>query len=450
MSHDKSHSTASRPGPTHDESCCGGKKKPCGCHDHDRSRDCVRNGSSHSVRTRFYQGMLLDADDMTTSADAERCARQRIAALMMGRGVVCGLRMKVGPSKECPGDPNRHDVYISHGIALDGQGRWIQVLDDVQLPLDDLCDPCSRESGRGASSSRAGGAAQDVKWVCVRLRYREQLAAPKPVHDTDSCEDVDACEPSRIREGWCIDVVPAESCQPCDCRDPLGQVEGQNVQARLLLDFCDDEPDCSHECGEGVILGAIPVVCVGVKAKLNPPAEKDRPLFYRDGIDLAYRCLAWSAARLNRLARALCVRPKSRQKVTAGMGRVIRHMAVERAERVMQPVREKVDAVREADVPETIRGEWAKAKEEVVKASESVVAAQASAEVPEVKEKALASARVRWFAAWTRVVGLAVDARMPREVQEQLGGPDMLSVVREKLAQDEKEHAEAREEVERR
>jgi hypothetical protein len=89
------------------------------------------------TRVNYFDGQLLDADDLRDEQDYHRGRHQRLGRLAVGSGVLCGLEVTV------TGDGQ---VVVAPGIAIDGLGREIVVpaaclLADPFQPTDDDGQP---------------------------------------------------------------------------------------------------------------------------------------------------------------------------------------------------------------------------------------------------------------------------------------------------------------------
>jgi hypothetical protein len=120
------------------------------------------------VRTRYFDGRLLTADDLGRDQQYHRDARQRLLLMAVGSGVVTGLRITRA---------SRNGIDVSAGVAIDAVGREIMVPADVELRTD--------------APPRAG--------AFVVLRYAEELIEPTPTVDG-------AVEYAAVRETYQLSV----------------------------------------------------------------------------------------------------------------------------------------------------------------------------------------------------------------------------------------------------
>jgi hypothetical protein len=163
-------------------------------------------------RLRYYQGQYLGELDFEAQQNYHRDALRRHSLGQHTWGIVTGLRL-VETRKE-GGQPGVN-VYLMPGMALDGFGREIVLLEPYQLP-----------------ESLFGSYVKDVI-LPVWLRYREQNTQP-PLSGYALCNVQD--QSSRILETF--EVVVGELTTTQLQRDQI-TVAGKLVNAE------DEEPDAS-------------------------------------------------------------------------------------------------------------------------------------------------------------------------------------------------------------
>jgi len=148
------------------------------------------------VRTRYYFGRLLTAEDFEREQEYHRKARFRLNLALLGAGVVWGLG--VSASADDSG------LEVSPGMAIDGLGREIIVPCRQVVAL-------KKPAAGGAAVSRPSKAPPRMELL---LGYREDLIHPMPsLVDADSGE-----EPSLIRETFRLWCAPARKVrgEPAD------------------------------------------------------------------------------------------------------------------------------------------------------------------------------------------------------------------------------------------
>jgi len=229
---------------------CGG---PCG-------GDCGLCQGQDFARPHFFAGQLLTEDDLDLLADYVVEKNRLHNRSFFGEGVVCGLMVTCDP---CGGG----QVTVQPGYALDCCGNDIVVPCAQTLDVNalvkrlriertggvDCGDPCAdlkstqdpkpsstsgatgatgMTTGTGAINAAAtgatngtgnstGGQASHVPPLapaeyCLFIRYCEQNTDPVSPYATDDPCGVQACEPTRIREGFTFEL----RCRTCDEKTP--------------------------------------------------------------------------------------------------------------------------------------------------------------------------------------------------------------------------------------
>ncbi|MFC1881748.1 hypothetical protein ACFL2S_09670 [Thermodesulfobacteriota bacterium] len=129
------------------------------------------SGFNKFVRPRFFEGMLLTADDFQTQQEYHRNKLRMHNRCFHGSRVACGLEVHL----------RRNTVYIDPGMALDCQGNEIVLTEPVKITLP----------------------SRKMRFY-LTISYSEIEMKPVPVFSSGS--DVNATESSRIQEsfelGW--------------------------------------------------------------------------------------------------------------------------------------------------------------------------------------------------------------------------------------------------------
>lgn len=128
------------------------------------------NDFNKFIRPRFFEGMLLTADDFQTQQEYHRNKLRMHNRCFHGCRVACGLEVNL----------RRNTVYIDPGMALDCNGNEIVLSEPVKIPLP------SRK-----------------KRFFLTISYSEIEKVPVPVFSSGS--DSNAAEPSRIQESFKLD-----------------------------------------------------------------------------------------------------------------------------------------------------------------------------------------------------------------------------------------------------
>jgi hypothetical protein len=210
-------------------------------------------------RTRFFHGMLLGDQDFRDEQLYHIESRKRLIRYLVGWGIVCGL--------EIERVKNQCAVKIKPGFALDCEGNAIEVRKSVTVDLSDQCrkkptQPCAPEN-------------PELRHLFIALRYAYTKTDPVPVYAPGSdCEQAD-CEPSRIQEGFCVEILDkCPTCKVCkDEKDGLlkrfydaraGKYDPEKPREETCEEACSETPPCS-ECCRGdqavIVLGKVTLDC---------------------------------------------------------------------------------------------------------------------------------------------------------------------------------------------
>jgi hypothetical protein len=247
---------------THKTGCCGGSssgvmragnagtsaKKNGGC---SCGGACGGGGScgcggcqgDDFARPRFFAGQLLTEDDLDLLSSYVVEKNRLHNRSFYGEGVVCGLLVTCNP---CGGGK----VSVQPGYALDCCGNDIVVPCAQTLDVNamvkrlriertggvDCGDPCAEVKSKqdpksslkpAATSLSTGTAAADPTKApdvpplapaeyCLYIRYCEQSTDPVSPYATDDPCGAQACEPTRVREGFTFEL----RCRDCDEKTP--------------------------------------------------------------------------------------------------------------------------------------------------------------------------------------------------------------------------------------
>jgi Domain of unknown function DUF11 len=162
--------------------------------------DCLQPGLGKLERVKYFNRMLLTADDMRTDQDFVLQKLRRHNRFLHGWGVVCGLMVKPAPTAELP-----WRVQIGEGYALGPFGDEIFVGEPVFMDLakcgpGSVTNPC--EPSLMLEATPAAG-----PLIFVAIKYAECRSRPvKALPGGCGCED-DGCEYSRIRDSFSIECL---------------------------------------------------------------------------------------------------------------------------------------------------------------------------------------------------------------------------------------------------
>lgn len=229
-------------------------------------------------RLRYFHGMLLDDKDFLAEQAYHAAKRRLLNRMLHGSGVVCGLDLngKIGAKW----------LEVTPGLALDCCGNEIWVNKPRQFDIADLLPPKKRpkEADKECVDPNEGG--QSPKKYYLGIRYDEKETDPVSVYLPGAGCEERACEGSRVKEGYCLEII-SDCCtgkydkgilrEFCDCEndfaskdkfEPLCRTCGElkdadKCRCLVLEDFGERSVPCG-ECGHcespcHVILGQISV-----------------------------------------------------------------------------------------------------------------------------------------------------------------------------------------------
>lgn len=200
-------------------------------------------------RLKYFYGMLLTENDFRDEQTYFR-GKIKLNNRLHGQGVVWGLGLKPVLEEDPEGTLTpTSSVLIEAGFALDCEGNEILVCRDYPVDLHDHIDRLLKEGKVDCASPPQ----MPVK-LYIGVKYCECESEPVQQYAV-SCDDGQTHpEFSRIREGFCVEILRKEELPECACR-PLRQTSN---------DCCKPVPECPgarHCPGEChiVILGSIEV-----------------------------------------------------------------------------------------------------------------------------------------------------------------------------------------------
>ncbi|MDX2291649.1 MULTISPECIES: hypothetical protein [Streptomyces] len=150
------------------------------------------NASRPGERTRWYAGQLVAPADLTQWNHWVIDRRRRHNRLLHGWGIVCGV--DVSPARTPEGSAIPGTVDIAPGALLAPQGDEIAVDEPVRV------------DARSLAPAGSGGALDPDHTYFLVIRYHEE---PTGAVQTVGSENEDACEYSRIREGYELGLLDA-------------------------------------------------------------------------------------------------------------------------------------------------------------------------------------------------------------------------------------------------
>lgn len=154
-------------------------------------------------RVRYFPRQLLTADDMRAEQEYFRERQRRHNRFLHGWGVVCGLEVKAPAEK----DSNRQ-VTVCPGYAITPQGDEVWIAAPVQFDFRTKLqrpEPCAtRWSCPPEEEQPVNG---DVQLAYLAVRYVECNARPVRVHPAGCGCDEAACEYSRVRDSFELQIL---------------------------------------------------------------------------------------------------------------------------------------------------------------------------------------------------------------------------------------------------
>ncbi|MFZ3384031.1 MAG: hypothetical protein WA144_08910 [Candidatus Methanoperedens sp.] len=222
------------------------------------NKENCKDSYNNFKRARYFHGMLMTDRDFTEEQKYHIEKRKLHNRLVHGWGVVCGLKITAL-------NPAGNSVNIEEGLALDCNGNEIYV--DQPIEFDVI------KAIKGFDSTRS--VKQDCEYLNERptgdtntyylvIKYKEQPSDAVPVYAPGSGCEEKVCEYSRIREGFCIDLIK-EKCSPPKtrnlCREAKlsKEVDDPSFYCMNLIKKCPEV--CCND--QYIYLGSITVIDPG-------------------------------------------------------------------------------------------------------------------------------------------------------------------------------------------
>lgn len=150
-------------------------------------------------RLNYYEGEFLGAADFEAEQEYHRDMRRRHNLGQHTWGIVTGLELAQGPTGAMDGQTAVVDVYLQPGMAVDGFGREIVVLNQIQLTQEMFAafyDP---------------NPSANPKWMYVWIAYQQALLQPP----SDACTSMNVSNAfGRIEETYVLSVTASTVSQP--------------------------------------------------------------------------------------------------------------------------------------------------------------------------------------------------------------------------------------------
>jgi hypothetical protein len=164
---------------------------------------CVQAALTSRERVRYFTRQLLTADDMRAEQEYFREKQRRHNRLLHGWGVVCGMEV-IEPQT---GEPD-WQVTVNPGVVLTPQGDEIVCSDkvtfDVKTGLQQP-EPCVVRWPCPPAAAPAGAPVSTKVYLVIR--YVECSSRPVRVQVAGCACDESACEYSRVRDSFELDLL---------------------------------------------------------------------------------------------------------------------------------------------------------------------------------------------------------------------------------------------------
>lgn len=224
-------------------------------------------------RNLYFHGKLMTDRDFREEQIYHIEKRKLLNKMLHGWGVVCGL--KIEPTTPSPGS----SVIIKRGLALDCKGNEIYVPVEYTLNVADIIKIIKSSSSSKFQSGTADECAEieegeSKKWYVV-IKYHEIPTDLAPVYAPGGGCEEKVCEPSRTREGYCIDLLDTKPkcCQPKEIKDPCtSYTDEEDIKKFLCEYFVMPWEECCDDCCDDnyIVLGSITTLMNGSGMEFKP------------------------------------------------------------------------------------------------------------------------------------------------------------------------------------
>ncbi|HEU4451616.1 MAG TPA: hypothetical protein VFR81_01110 [Longimicrobium sp.] len=221
-----------------------------------RRADALADRDLRPDRLHYATGVLLDREDFQAEQLYHRGRLARAMALLAGSGTVAGLRVTVEPVE----GEDEELVRIAPGAAIDRLGRVIELPRSACLRLgrwmahlagereDDLAaarflgaadDPVATQAPGPDDQPPLEGAGDKAEWKAwtngyvladVFLAFAPCERGKTPAFATGPFDALDAAQPSRVRDGYELALVPRAHAPVPD--DPWAALSAAGVEGR--------------------------------------------------------------------------------------------------------------------------------------------------------------------------------------------------------------------------
>lgn len=165
------------------------------------------SGAIAPDRVHYTTGMLLDREDFRTDQAYHSGRLARSLSALFGHGTVGGLKVEVEQGDDL-------HLLVRAGLAIDPLGRLIELPQDHCLRLDRWWQAILSEDGGVNTLLAAFDNANDVVIADVFLRFETCERGLRPAFASGNRDALDAVQPSRIRDGYQLDLVLRDEDTP--------------------------------------------------------------------------------------------------------------------------------------------------------------------------------------------------------------------------------------------
>jgi hypothetical protein len=148
-------------------------------------------------RVFYATGVLLAAEDFIAEQTYHRGRLARVLAYLHGGGTVAGLNV---PDIAAVANPDDEEVVVQPGIAIDRDGRVIEIPRPACIRLNRWY--AQQDSNDLHAAFHATGVVVDLF-----VRFVECERGKTPAFATGPFDALDAVQPSRIRDGYQLELV---------------------------------------------------------------------------------------------------------------------------------------------------------------------------------------------------------------------------------------------------
>ena len=151
-------------------------------------------------RMYYATGALLDKDDFELEQTYHRGRLARVLAYLHGIGTVGGLEVSVTDEDDEP-------VMVSAGLAVDRLGRLIEVSRAACLRLALWLQDQPNDDLLAGFIPDTEGSESGVVYADVFIKFLACERGKQPAFATGAYDALDAVAPSRLRDGYDIDLL---------------------------------------------------------------------------------------------------------------------------------------------------------------------------------------------------------------------------------------------------